>query len=82
MPDAAEQQPGRASDPLQEKLARRTRELQVLRLITAGKTNRTIAIALSLSERTIDRHVSNILTKLGVPSRAAAAAHACRYQLV
>jgi DNA-binding CsgD family transcriptional regulator len=52
------------------------RELQVLRLIAAGKTNRVIASELSLSERTIDRHVSNILTKLNVPSRAAAIAYA------
>ena len=53
-----------------------TREFQVLRLITAGKTNKAIATELSLSERTIDRHVSNILTKLDVPSRAAATAYA------
>ena len=53
-----------------------TREFQVLRLITAGKTNKAIAAELSLSERTIDRHVSNILTKLDVPSRAAATAYA------
>jgi DNA-binding CsgD family transcriptional regulator len=53
-----------------------TRECQVLRLIAAGNTNRAIARELSLSERTIDRHVSNILTKLDVPSRAAATAYA------
>jgi DNA-binding NarL/FixJ family response regulator len=58
------------------------RELQVLRLVAAGKTNKAIATELSLSERTIDRHVGNILTKLDVPSRAAAAAHAYRYQLL
>jgi DNA-binding CsgD family transcriptional regulator len=52
------------------------RELQVLRLIAAGKTNKAIATELFLSERTIDRHVSNILTKLNVPSRAAATAYA------
>jgi ATP/maltotriose-dependent transcriptional regulator MalT len=59
-----------------------SRELQVLRLVAAGKTNKVIATALSLSERTIDRHVGNILAKLDVPSRAAAAAHACRYKLL
>jgi ATP/maltotriose-dependent transcriptional regulator MalT len=53
-----------------------SRELQVLRQIAAGKTNRAIAGALFVSERTIDRHVSNIFTKLGVTSRAAATAHA------
>jgi len=58
-----------------------TRELQVLRLIAAGKTNKTMAVELSLSERTIDRHVSNILTKLNVPSRAAATAYAYDHKL-
>lgn len=57
------------------------RELQVLRLIAAGKTNKAIARQLSVSERTVDRHVSNILTKLGVPSRAAATAYAYDHQL-
>lgn len=52
------------------------RELQVLRHIAAGKTNKAIAAELFVSERTIDRHVSNIFTKLGVTSRAAATAHA------
>lgn len=59
-----------------------SRELQVLRLVAAGKTNKAIATELSLSERTIDRHVGNILTKLDVPSRAAAAAHAYRDKLL
>jgi DNA-binding CsgD family transcriptional regulator len=58
------------------------REFQVLRLITAGKTNKAIATELSLSERTIDRHVSNILTKLDVPSRAAATAYAYNQKLL
>jgi ATP/maltotriose-dependent transcriptional regulator MalT len=59
-----------------------SRELQVLRLVAAGKTNKAVATELSLSERTIDRHVSNILTKLDVASRTAAAAHAYRYRLL
>jgi ATP/maltotriose-dependent transcriptional regulator MalT len=58
------------------------RELEVLRLIAAGHTNRRIADELHLSERTIDRHVSNILTKLDVPSRAAATAYAYSHQLL
>jgi DNA-binding CsgD family transcriptional regulator len=53
------------------------RERDVLRLIAAGQTNKAIAAAFGLSERTIDRHVSNILNKLDVPSRAAATA--CAY---
>lgn len=58
------------------------RELQVLRLVAAGKTNKAIAAELRLSERTIDRHVSNILAKLNVPSRAAAAADAYNRKLL
>jgi DNA-binding CsgD family transcriptional regulator len=58
------------------------RELQVLRLVAAGETNRAIAAGLVLSERTVDRHVSNIFTKLGVSSRAAATAYAYKHQLV
>ena len=52
------------------------RELEVLRLVAAGETNKAIATRLVLSERTVDRHVSNIFAKLGVSSRAAATAQA------
>jgi DNA-binding CsgD family transcriptional regulator len=52
------------------------RELQVLALVAAGKSNRAVAAELFLSEKTVERHVSNILTKLGVGSRTAAAAYA------
>ena len=58
------------------------RELEVLRLVATGATNRAIAEKLVLSERTVDRHVSNIFTKLGVSSRAAATAYAFERQLV
>jgi DNA-binding NarL/FixJ family response regulator len=58
------------------------RELQVLRLIAAGETNKAIAARLFLSEKTIERHVSNIFTKLDVPSRAAATAYAYEHKLV
>jgi DNA-binding CsgD family transcriptional regulator len=58
------------------------RELQVLRLVAAGRTNKLIASELVLSEKTIDRHVSNILVKLGVPSRTAATAYAFRHRLL
>lgn len=59
-----------------------TRELQVLRLVASGKTNKAIARELCLSARTIDRHVSNVYTKLGVPSRAAATAYAYDHKLL
>ena len=58
------------------------RELQVLRLVAAGRTNKAIAAELVVSERTIDRHVSNIFTKLRVSSRAAATAFAYEHRLV
>jgi DNA-binding CsgD family transcriptional regulator len=58
------------------------REVQLLRLMAAGKTNRAIAAELVLSERTVDRHVSNIFAKLGVSSRAAATAYAYEHQLI
>lgn len=58
------------------------RELQVLRLVATGKTNKAIAAALSLSEKTVDRHLSNIFTKLNVPSRAGAVAYAYEHKLI
>ena len=54
----------------------------MLRLVAAGWSNRAIAEQLVLSERTVDRHVSNILAKLDVSSRTAAAAHAHAQNLV
>jgi DNA-binding CsgD family transcriptional regulator len=57
------------------------RELHVLRLIATGRTNKEIAHELQLSERTIDRHVSNMLGKLDVQSRAAATAYAYDHEL-
>jgi DNA-binding CsgD family transcriptional regulator len=58
------------------------RELEVLRRVAAGATNKTIAAELVLSERTVDRHVSNIFAKLRVTSRAAATAYAYEHRLV
>jgi DNA-binding CsgD family transcriptional regulator len=59
-----------------------SRELEVLRLLATGKTNKTIADELFVSERTVDRHVSNILSKLDLRSRAAATAFAYENHLV
>ena len=58
------------------------RELQVLRLVAAGATNKAIAAELVLSERTVERHVSNIFAKLGLSTRAAATAFAYEHGLV
>lgn len=58
------------------------REIEVLRLVAAGKSNREIAATLVISERTVGRHVSNILTKLDVSSRSAATSFAYANNLV
>ena len=58
------------------------RELEVLRLVAAGKTNREVAAELVLSERTVERHVSNIFAKLGVPTRAAATAFGYEHKIL
>jgi len=58
------------------------REVEVLRLVAAGKTNREIAEALALSDHTVRRHLQNIFNKIGVSSRAAATAFAFQRDLV
>ena len=58
------------------------RELEVLRLLATGKTNRAIAADLVLAEKTVDRHVTNIFSKVGVSSRAAATAYAYEHRLL
>ena len=58
------------------------RELEVLRLVAAGRTNRQIADELVVSEHTIARHLQNIFGKLGVSSRTAATAFAFERHLV
>ncbi|HEY7152029.1 MAG TPA: LuxR C-terminal-related transcriptional regulator [Solirubrobacterales bacterium] len=71
---------GRAGD--RESHGLTTREVEVLRMVAAGDTNKAIAAELVLSERTVDRHVSNIYGKLGVSSRAAATAYAYEHRLI
>lgn len=58
------------------------REVEVLRLVARGRSNPQIAAELVLSEKTVARHLSNIFTKLDVPSRTAAAAFAFEHRLV
>lgn len=58
------------------------REVEVLRLVAAGKMNREVAADLVISEKTVARHVSNILAKLDLSSRAAATAYAYEQGLI
>ncbi|MEO8292052.1 MAG: LuxR C-terminal-related transcriptional regulator [Actinomycetota bacterium] len=57
------------------------RELEVLRLVATGRTNRAIAEDLFISEKTVARHLSNIFTKLGLSSRSGATAYAYEHDL-
>lgn len=59
-----------------------SRELEVLRLVAAGQTNREIATTLGISQKTVERHLSNMFTKLGVANRAAATAYAYDHGLI
>src|SRR5690606_32081748 len=58
------------------------REAEVLALVATGMTSRDMADELVISEKTVARHLSNIYTKLGVSSRAAATAYAYEHDLV
>ncbi len=58
------------------------RELEVIRLVASGRSNREIAAALVISEHTVARHLQNIYAKLGLSSRAAATAFAFEHELV
>jgi ATP/maltotriose-dependent transcriptional regulator MalT len=57
------------------------REVEVLRLVAAGKTNRDIAVELVISEHTVGRHLQNLYAKLDVSTRAAATAFAFEHDL-
>jgi DNA-binding CsgD family transcriptional regulator len=69
-------------DPVRRTAGLTARELQVLRLVATGRTNRSVGEALQLSEKTIARHVANIFLKLNVSSRAAATAYAFEHGLI
>lgn len=58
------------------------REIEVLRAVASGDTNRAVGERLHISERTVERHVSNIFRKIGVSSRSAATAYAYEHDLV
>ena len=77
---AAGPRPARRPGAQQDRLGLTGREIEVLRLVTAGQSNREIAAALFISPKTASVHVSNILAKLGAATRteAAARAHALR----
>ena len=79
-PDAAGRTPRDNAEVLSARLS--DRELEVLRLLAAGKTNPQIAEALYLSPHTVGRHVQNILAKIGVANRTEATAWAHRHGLV
>jgi ATP/maltotriose-dependent transcriptional regulator MalT len=58
------------------------REVEVLRLVATGSTNRAVAGKLTISDKTVARHIHNIFTKLGISSRSAATAYAYEHDLV
>jgi len=82
VPDAARVDALGAGKPARTADGLTPREREVLARVAAGKTNKTIARELGLSDKTVDRHVSNIFTKLDVPSRAAATAYAYQHKLI
>jgi DNA-binding NarL/FixJ family response regulator len=80
-PDLARLAAPRRPRPSNGRAPLTARELHVLRLVSTGRTNREIAGELHLSLRTIDRHLTNILTKLDVRTRTAATAYAFDHKL-
>jgi DNA-binding NarL/FixJ family response regulator len=76
MPDAASLEREMAQDRPERPAGLSPREVEILRLVAAGRANREIANDLTISERTVDRHVSNIYGKIEVSTRAAATAFA------
>ncbi len=58
------------------------REFEVLKLVAQGKTSEQIAMELTIVKRTVDFHVENVMRKLGVENRTAAAAKAAELNLI
>jgi DNA-binding NarL/FixJ family response regulator len=58
------------------------REIEVVRLVAAGRTNREVADELVISDKTVARHLHNVFTKLDLPNRSAATAWAYEHELV
>jgi DNA-binding CsgD family transcriptional regulator len=81
-PDVAALEALTARAPVPPEHPLSARELEVLRLVASGKTNKDIARQLHVSGKTVDRHMSNIFAKLNVPTRTAAAAFAYEHGLV
>ena len=79
-PDLARLSPSRRSTEAAHGLT--PRQVEVLRLVTAGMSNREIAESLVISEHTVARHIQNIFATLGVSSRTAASAFAFERDLV
>jgi len=65
-----------------EKPGLTTRQIEILRLVAQGLSNPEIAVRLRLSDHTVKRHVANLLTRLGLPSRAAAVAYAAQHGML
>jgi DNA-binding CsgD family transcriptional regulator len=72
----------RRADPTTSPNGLTGREVEVLRLLASGRTNKELAAELGLSEKTVERHLSNIFTKIGVSTRAAATAFAFEHEIV
>ncbi len=73
----------KSGQPAQPALSSLTdREAAVLRLVVEGRTNQEIGLALRISEKTVEKHLREVFTKLGVASRVEAAVYAVRQRLV
>ena len=81
-PKAAQQLLSEVRMPVSDNEALTERELEVIRLLADGKSNKEIALGLSISETTVKTHVSKILSKLNLTSRTQAALYAVQIGLV